>query len=197
MTSSPRQKRTPRPIDAARLEELALAYVARFAASAAKLESYLKRKLRERGWAGETDPDVNELVGRFVRAGYVDDAAYARGKAGTMRRRGLGERRVDQALNAAGIAADLREEVRAGEGAQRRAALAFAARRRLGPFGSADDAAPDHPPPDRAAREKQLAAMLRAGHRLDHARAVIQARDSLAAESWAAEWDADDAAEDV
>ena len=192
MTSSPRQKRVLRPIDAARLDELALAYVARFAASAAKLESYLKRKLRERGWAGEAEPDVNELVGRFVRAGYIDDAAYARAKAGTMRRRGLGERRVDQALNAAGIAADLREDVRSGEGEQRRAALLFAKRRRLGPFGTPEYAALDRP-----ACEKQLAAMLRAGHRLDHARAVIQARDSSAAESWAAEYDADDAAEDL
>lgn len=192
MTSSPRQKRAPKPIDAARLEELALAYVARFAASAAKLESYLKRKLRERGWAGETEPDVNELVLRFVRSGYVDDAAFARAKAGSMRRRGLGERRVDQALNAAGIAAELREDVRAGEGGQRRAALLFAQRRRLGPFGAADYATLERGP-----REKQLAAMLRAGHRLDHARAVIQARDRTAAASWAAEWDADDAAEDL
>ena len=192
MTSPPRQKRSLRPIDAARLDELALAYVARFAASAAKLESYLKRKLRERGWAGEGEPDVNELVARLVGAGYIDDVAYARAKAGTMRRRGLGERRVDQALNAAGVAAELREEVRPDESEQRRAALVFAKRRRLGPFGAVDFTGLD-----RAAREKQLAAVLRAGHRLDHARAVIQARDSSAAQSWAEEYDADDAAEDL
>ena len=192
MTSPPRQKRSPRPIDAARLDELALAYVARFAASAAKLESYLKRKLRERGWAGEGEPDVNELVARLVGAGYIDDAAYARAKAGTMRRRGLGERRVDQALNAAGVAAELREEVRPDESEQRRAALVFAKRRRLGPFGAVDFTGLD-----RASREKQLAAVLRAGHRLDHARAVIQAPDSSAAQSWAEEYDADDAAEDL
>ncbi|MES2494223.1 MAG: RecX family transcriptional regulator [Pseudomonadota bacterium] len=170
---------------------MALAYVARFAASAAKLDSYLKRKLRERGWAGEGDPGISALVARFVQAGYIDDAAFARAKAGTMRRRGLGERRVDQALGAAGIAPELREDVRAGEGAQRRAAVRFAVRRRIGPFGPVEFARLDH-----AAREKQLAALLRAGHRLDHARAVAEATDSLAAESWAAEADADDAAED-
>src|SRR5690606_22662366 len=43
-------RRAPKPLDAARLDELALTYVARFATSAAKLERYLKRKLRERGW---------------------------------------------------------------------------------------------------------------------------------------------------
>ncbi|MDE2620878.1 MAG: RecX family transcriptional regulator [Sphingomonadales bacterium] len=183
MTTYSRQERTARPLDAARLDELALAYVARFAVSAAKLETYLKRKLGERGWAGETPPPVAEIVARFVGAGYVDDAAYARMKAGSLRRRGLGERRIGAALSAAGIDGDLREQVRGREGEQRAAALAFARRKRLGPFG---------PAVDRAGREKQLAAMLRAGHRMDHARALVQAGDSGAAEEWAALADEED-----
>lgn len=178
MRSAPRQKRTPRPIDAARLDELALAYVARFAASAAKLESYLKRKVRERGWDGEGEPPLQEILTRFVSAGYVDDASYARMKAGSLRRRGYGERRVDQALGAAGIDGDLRAQVRAGEGEQRRAAVALARRRRFGPWGAALDP---------QGREKQLAAMLRAGHRLDIARAVVHAADCQGVESWAQE----------
>lgn len=178
MRTSPRQKRPPRPLDAARLDELALAYVARFAASAAKLESYLKRKLRERGWDGEGDPPTADIVARFVGAGYVDDAAYARMKAGSLRRRGYGERRVAQALDAAGIGGDLREEVRGGEGEQRRAAMTLARRRRFGPWGAAADP---------QTREKQLAAMLRAGHRMDIARAVVHAADSQAVEAWADE----------
>jgi len=182
MRSAPRQKRTPRPLDAARLDELALAYVARFAVSAAKLETYLKRKLRERGWGEEGEPPLQEILSRFVRAGYVDDAAYARMKAGSLRRRGYGERRVDQALGAAGIEETLREEVRAGEGEQRRAAVALARRRRFGPWAAAGD-----PGLERALREKQLAAMLRAGHRLDIARAVIHGADSQSVESWAQE----------
>ena len=98
-----RTRPNPRPLDASRLEELALAYVARFATSAAKLEGYLARKLRERGWEGEAQPPVAALVARFVAAGYVDDAAYARAKSGSLLRRGYGARRVDQALHAAGI----------------------------------------------------------------------------------------------
>ncbi len=84
----------PKPLDAARLDELALAYAARFAVSAARLAGYLGRKLRERGWAGEGEPPVAAIVARFVAAGYVDDAAYARAKTGSMLRRGLGMRRV-------------------------------------------------------------------------------------------------------
>lgn len=182
MTAPPRQKRTPRPLDAARLDELALAYVARFAASAAKLETYLKRKLRERGWSGEDEPPVGAIVSRFVAAGYVDDAAFARARAGSLRRRGFGERRVDQALGAAGIAQELRAEVRGSEGEGRRAALALARKRRFGPWGGEVD---------RAVRDKQLGAMLRAGHRLDLARAIVHGADIAALEQWAAEPDAD------
>lgn len=160
-----------------RLEELALAYVARFAVPAAKLSAYLSRKLRERGWDGEGEAPVAALVDRFVRAGYVDDAAYARAKSGSLLRRGYGARRIAQALGAAGIAAELREEVRAGAADERRAALALARKRGFGPFGAAR--------PDRAQREKQLAAMLRAGHPLDFARELVDAADVTAAETWA------------
>ena len=67
-----------------RLEELALAYVARFATSSAKLDGYLRRKLRERGWAGEGEPPVARLVERFVALGYIDDLAFARARSGSL-----------------------------------------------------------------------------------------------------------------
>jgi regulatory protein len=172
-------KRVPKPLDAARLEELALAYVARFATSRAKLEAYLVRKLRERGWEGEGEAPIMALAERFVAAGYVDDAAFARAKSGSLLRRGYGQRRVTEALGAAGIGEDIRAEVRAGEGARRQAALTMARKRRLGPFGP--------PPADRAAREKQIGAMLRAGHGLDSARELVNAATVEAAEEWAAQ----------
>lgn len=180
--SERRQRRAPRPLDPARLEELALAYVARFATSRAKLEGYLARKLRERGWAGEGAPPIAELAERFVAAGYVDDLAFARAKSGSLLRRGYGPRRVGQALGAAGIDETVREQVRAGEGAQRRAALALARKRGFGPFGRAFAGEPL----DRPAREKQIAAMLRAGHALDSARELVDAASVEAAEEWAA-----------
>ncbi|MDE2435511.1 MAG: RecX family transcriptional regulator [Sphingomonadales bacterium] len=173
----PTTRRNPRPIDPARLEEMALAYVARFATSAAKLDLYLRRKLRERGWAGEGEPPVAATVARFVAAGYVDDAAFAKAKSGSLLRRGYGARRIEQALGAAGIAETVREEVRAGAAAQRQAALALARKRRFGPFGAAMI--------DRALREKQVAALLRAGHPLDSARFLVDAATIEVAEEWA------------
>ncbi len=176
-----RARRQPKPLNSERLQELALTYVARFATSAARLEHYLGRKLRERGWDGEGEPDAAALVARYVELGYVDDAAYARAKSGSLLRRGYGPRRVRQALGQAGIGEEMREEVQAGEGVERRAALALARKRRFGPFGDAK--------PDRQQREKQLAAMLRAGHPLDSAREMVDAPSEAAAEEWAAELD--------
>lgn len=182
--SAGRDRKPPRPLDGPRLEEMALAYVARFAVSAGKLEAYLARKLKERGWEGEGPPPAAAIVARFVEAGYVDDAAWARSKSSSLLRRGYGQRRVDQALVAGGIAEDLRADVRAGEAEARRSALALARKRRFGPFSRTE--------PDRALREKQLAAMLRAGHRLDTARELVNAISVEAAEQWAAEHEEDE-----
>ena len=179
-----RSRRPPKPLDAARLDELGLAYVARFATSAARLERYLKRKLRERGWEGEHEPDLARLVHRYVELGYVDDEAFARARSGSLLRRGYGTRRVGEALREAGIGESIREQVRPGEGAERRAALAMARKRRFGPFGS--EAV------DLERRQKQIAAMLRAGHPLDSAREMVDAASEAAAEQWAAECDDED-----
>ena len=176
-----RPKRPPRPLTPAVLEELALAYVARFATSAAKLERYLQRKLRERGWDEEADeePDLAALVARYVERGYVDDAAYAKARAGDLLRRGYGANRVRQALGQAGIGESVRDQVAPGEAAKRRAALHLARKRGFGPFALQ--------PADREKREKHVAAMLRAGHTFDHTRAVLDAQDEDAVEQWLAE----------
>ena len=179
-----RPLRSPVPLDRQRLDELALAYVARFATSAAKLAQYLRRKLYERGWKGPGEPDLDALVARLVAAGYVDDAGFARARASGLRRRGYGERRVQQALRGAGIAEAEREQARASEAEARRAALVMVRKRGFGPF------APERPDPVR--REKQLAAMLRAGHSLDTARHLLDAANEAEALEWVDEGAGDD-----
>jgi regulatory protein len=159
--------RQPRkPIDPARLDELALSYVSRFATSRAKLKTYLARKLRERGWAGDGEPPVDALADRLTRLGYVDDRAYALAKARTLTSRGYGGRRVRQALMQAGIgeedSADA-NDLSAAEALQ--AALRFARRRSLGPYASIK--------PEPAARERAIAAMIRAGHSFGIAKRIV------------------------
>lgn len=180
-----KRARKARPLDAARLEELALTYVARFATSAAKLERYLLRKLRERGWEDDGEPAITPLVERYVSLGYVDDEAFARARTGSLLRRGYGPRRVQQALGEAGIDEQVREDVRPSEAQERRAVLALARKRGFGPFG--------RHPVDRDRREKQIAALLRAGHRLDSVREMVDAASEEAAERWAAEIEDDEA----
>lgn len=185
------QSRSVRPpLDPASLRELALAYVARFATSSGRLEDYLRRKLRERGWsAGDDDgeggaadaPDLAALVQEFAECGYLDDAAYARSRSADLLRRGYGARRVGEALRQAGIDEEVRAGVAPGEAAARQAALRLVQRRRFGPYATG--------PVDPSLREKQLAAMLRAGHALDIARNLLNAGSQDAAQAWAAEYD--------
>ena len=181
--ASKRTKKVPRPLDAAKLEELALAYVARFATSAMKVERYLQRKVRERGWAGDEEPEIRALVRRFVERGYIDDAAYARAKSSDLLRRGYGARRVNQALGQAGIGESVRSDVAPEEAAKRRAAIHMARKRGFGPFAPA--------PVDRDKREKQIAAMLRAGHTFDHVRFILDTAEEQAVDRWLAEVEED------
>ena len=168
--SRPGSRPDPRPrpaLDAPGLESLALHYVARFATSGAKLADYCRRKVRELGWDAEAAPDVPALVARFVEAGYLDDAVFAKGRAEGLRRRGYGDRRVDMALRGAGIAEEDRAGAKGDVAAAWTAALVLARKRRFGPFAAEK--------PDRERRQKQLSAMLRAGHPLDIARELIDA----------------------
>ena len=143
-----------------------MAYVGRFATSRAKLADYLRRKVREKGWDAPQPPAIEPLVERLVALGYIDDAAFALSKARALGSRGYGGRRVEQALHQAGIdeahGAPARAAVRDGAVA---AAIRFAQRRRLGPF------APERSDPK--ARERALAAMIRAGHGFDLSRRLI------------------------
>ena len=158
-----------KPLNEERLHELALFYVGRFATTRAKLTVYLNRKLRERGWEGDTPADIERLVERLAGSGLVDDALYALSKSRSLTERGYGARRVRQSLRAAGVGegdGEAARELAADDAAA--AALRFARRRRIGPF--ADVA------PDRAGREKATAAMVRAGHGFEISRAVVDAQ---------------------
>lgn len=166
VNSKPDKK--PRPqLDSESLQRLALLYVGRYATTRSKLRGYLERKVRERGWMGP-GPDIGALVERLTELRYVDDSAFASARAASLQRRGYGERRIRQALQAAGIgnedAGRVSDDVRQNE---LMAALRFAKRKRIGPFASQE--------PDRQARQKAFAAMMRAGHPLDVVRQVLNA----------------------
>jgi regulatory protein len=157
MSYARRPTASPKPLDAAALERLALRYVERYATTRARLRQYLARKLRERGWEGPEVPPIDSLAERMAELRYVDDRVFAENKAAAMGRRGLGTRRVEEALRHAGVAAaDVEAVADASADEAVESALRFAKRRRIGPFSAAAA--------DRDMARKQVAAMVRAGH---------------------------------
>lgn len=158
------------------LENAALYYLERFATSAENLKRVLMRKVDKSVRAHATSRDegagfVADIVTRFLRSGLLDDAAYARARVATLRRRGDGARSIHAKLRAKGvdkavIAAALAAHGETEDGdAERAAAERLAKRRKLGPYRD---------PAMRAERrERDLAALARAGFSYDVARRVI------------------------
>ncbi len=159
--------------DPARLRHSALAYLTRYAAPSAHVRRILQRRLdraEARGAEIRAGPeDIETLLTDLVCIGLIDDRAWAEAQARGLRRRGASARAVAARLSSGGAPREEIERLLAGEGdeAELRAAWALARRRRLGPWRG---------PVERAERrQKDLAAMARAGFRLDVARQVIDA----------------------
>jgi len=189
----PQPRRMPRPVTKAWLQRAALYYLERYAAPAGHLRQVLMRKVDKRLMLRSEAQDeqiveparalVEEVVTEAVEGGYVDDGAYARARVASLRRRGGSQRAIRARLMQKGVPADLVDEAleadgeeaapvseygQAGQDAlaarEREAALAYARRRRLGPFRLRERA---------ERRERDIAAMVRAGFALSLARSVI------------------------
>ncbi|MEK9672605.1 MAG: RecX family transcriptional regulator [Rhodospirillaceae bacterium] len=165
------------------MENAALHYLGRFASSAENLRQVLMRRVVRSARFHDTDPEegrtfVDDIIERYIRAGLLNDGAFAEARAADLHRRGtpvmgiryrlkqrgVGEADVERALDA--LAQDLD-----GRDTDQAAAWAFARRRRLGPFRGDD-------PAIRAEyREKDMAALARAGFDYDTARRVADAAD--------------------
>jgi regulatory protein len=182
--SAPHRQRRLTPLSPAYLERAALAYLERFAASTASLKRVLMSRIRRAGDAGDPNAEralewVQGVIEKMIRLGYVNDEAYARMKAASLHRRGLGRRRVEATLAQKGIGhqqvasalAAVAEEEGAEDGPalERAAAWRFARRRRLGLYRAEAARA--------QMRERDMAALARAGFSFDIAREVIEAEE--------------------
>ena len=130
----------------------------------------------------------------MIELGYVDDDAYARAKSRDLTARGYGARRVEQALWAAGVEENVREDHAPSEAESRRAAVLLARERGFGPYGRRveEDEAPEA---RHKRREKQVAAMLRAGHQFSHAAFILDASAPGEIDQWLEEAEDDEAQE--
>jgi len=175
-----RRRRKPRKATPKSLENAAIAYLGRFSSSCANLERVLMRRVEKSVRHHGTDAQegaamVKSLVAKLAGAGLVNDRQYAEGRALSLHRRGASSRLIRAKLAEKGVGAaeidraltTLAEEAPDPDFA---AAAALARRRRLGPYRAAADR------PDR--RERDLAALARAGFGYDIARAVIDAANA-------------------
>ena len=180
-----REPKRPRRVTRDYLMNYATWYLERFAASRARLEKLMRGKIRLSVAEYGTDPEeavqwMNSVLSACEKAGFINDDAYARGRARSLLRKGKAMRVIAADLSARGIASDqiddairdLRaeadqaayEEVR-GTDPNIAAAAAYARRRRLGPWRRPDIR--------EEKREKDMAALARQGFGYDTATRII------------------------
>jgi regulatory protein len=176
-------KRPARPITPKYLQNAATFYLERYPSTAEGLRRVLDRRVAKARTAEtpiveNVERVIAEIVARFVAAGVIDDKAFAQTKARALHRRGTSGRLTRHKLKLAGVDEETLEKAMAGldqeldtDPRQRewKAATALARRRRLGPWRAKDRK--EH-------RNRDLAAMARAGFDYELSRKVIDAVDS-------------------
>jgi len=185
----PRKTKVPRKVSRSFLMNAAVYYLQRFAASREGVRRVLMTKVRRSlahhgGDAEEAARWVEEVLDTLQKQGFLNDAAFAEARARSLAARGTAGRAIRMKLAQKGVDRDtiddalaaLAEEVgyRTGQGEEANpdltAAVAYARRRRLGPYRLDPDARAER-------REKDMAALARQGFSPDIALKVIDAED--------------------
>ena len=177
---SRKRRRQPLKATAESLERAAQRYLERYDTASGHLRRLLLAKVALSARVHGTDPQegtatVERLVQRFLAAGVLDDARYARQRVESLRTRGTSQamiraRLAAKGLSKADIEAALAEEPEAlPEQGDFPAAVTYAKRRRLGPFRLEGR---------QERRERDLAALARQGFDYETARRVIDCGDA-------------------
>ena len=172
-----KERSVPRKMTPARLENIALHHLDRFSTSSENLKRVLTRRVLKSARHHNTDQEqcaawIDTLIERYQECGLLDDPAYARAQVNSHNRRGKSVRAIRALLRQKGVtAADIDLAI---EGLAENhpdpdlaAANAYARRRRLGPYRTREV--------DDKAREKELAALARAGFSYGIARRIVAA----------------------
>lgn len=169
-------KRSIKPLTAARLENAALFYLQRYAASSGQLRTVLKRRLRRAEAAGLAEcgaEEIEAVIAKLLRNGILNDAAFAEMKAVSLARQGRSHRAMQRKLQQLGLDEAEQQAALAAAGldpeSELTRAFAFARRRRLGPYRPAAERA--------ERRERDLAALARQGFAYEVARQVVDAEE--------------------
>ena len=171
------EKRVPKKVTPSHLQNVALYYLERYAASAESLRRVLMRRVSKSAYHHDTDPAegaeyVENIITRFKSSGLLDDRIYAEGQIKSLYRQGKSLRIIRGKLRDKGVDGDIVEtllETITGEfqNPDLIAAIKHARRRRLGPYR------PSETREDR--RQRDMASMARAGFDFGTASMVIDA----------------------
>ncbi|WP_061931992.1 regulatory protein RecX [Aureimonas sp. AU22] len=165
-----RNAKTPRPITRDWLFRAASHYLERYASTEANLRRVLERKVMRRAHArGEEAAPFESLIGetvaRFVELKLLDDRSFAEARLASLRRRGTSMRQSVAKLAEKGVDRDTVAAVMANdETDEAEAARRLAKRRRLGPHRLRERV---------ERRDRDVAALMRAGFSYGHAAAAI------------------------
>lgn len=171
------QKKTAKPVrlpTAQYLENAALYYVQRYAATSHSLRAVLQRRVQkaQRAYpdfdATPCSPWIQAIIEKFTRLGYVNDAAYAEQKTSSLRRKGHSAKAIHAKLREKGVAPAMDD---GDDEAELQAAIRYVQRKRLGAYRTraVENAA-----------QKDLAALARAGFSHAIAKAALAAAASKA-----------------
>jgi regulatory protein len=176
----PQERKAPKKISKKYLENAALYYLQRYATSAENLRRVLMRKVKKSCAFHQVPvedfaPLVDELVTRYMSVGLVDDTVFARARVTSLRRQGLSKQAIMARLQAKGLSktqieSALRLVDEEHEDPEMAAAIACARRKKLGPWRK-------KPLTDPKDRQKELAALGRAGFSYEIARRALSGEE--------------------
>lgn len=168
--NSPRKRRKITP---ERLKNIALYYLERFDSSADNLRRVLSRRVFD--YARE-NPDfdrqraaawIEDVIAGFERVGYLDDVRYAETKISAYLAAGKPERWIRQKMRQKGVEEEVTDKIlSAAEIDEEKAAENFARKKKIGPFRKSEEER-------NACRQKDLAALVRAGFGYEVAKSVV------------------------
>jgi len=177
-----RKRRPTPPLTVGWLRGEAARHLQRWPSSERRIRQLLwKRVARAQSFHGgtkaEAAPLVEEVVAYLLQTRLIDDGRYAQLWVGSLRRRGTSRRKIQQKLREKGVDGDhikaALDEYETDDGGdpERVSAVAYARRRRLGPYRVPHDDSFER-------RQKDLASMGRAGFSYGVAQDVLDGQVS-------------------
>jgi regulatory protein len=175
MSAKAKPKKRIKPVTPQYLQNVALYYLERYAATGESLRRVLKRRVYKAARAFEKEPGewlemVEKLIARYEDSGLLNDKQYATNKLNSLRQAGKSKRGIRVKLMQKGVRAPDIDEVLSGEEnreeSEWRAIIRLAKRKKIGPFRRTGD----------YDLKKELTVLARAGFAYDISKKLVHSK---------------------